>query len=281
MIIAVDFDGTLCTEAYPQIGEPIIETIELVKQLHKAGNTIILYTCRVDTYLEDAVEWCKQHQIPIDYVNENVPERITTYKIDCRKISADIYIDDKAINLSKQFDKLNKYIKENNRMATKKEKEIAETCKDCIHKEVCKYTETLTLIQAENDNTIKAPFEIQCKHKQTSIYSSPGTNPGYYPYWLENIREINITGAKCAYSDSCGFWRNGKCEAPNNIAGLPCQQVLCQQLLNQVTSETPRIIRDEVGPPTPEVEAQMRELSSKIFKENKTISAPNSACLSH
>ena len=35
-----------------------------------------------------------------DYINENVPERIQRYGLDCRKIGADIYLDDRAKSIS-------------------------------------------------------------------------------------------------------------------------------------------------------------------------------------
>lgn len=45
-----------------------------------------------------AVEWCKARGLTFDTVNANLPELIDLYKNDCRKINADIYIDDKAVN---------------------------------------------------------------------------------------------------------------------------------------------------------------------------------------
>lgn len=47
---------------------------------------------------EEAVEWCKARGLTFDTVNANLPELIDLYKNDCRKINADIYIDDKAVN---------------------------------------------------------------------------------------------------------------------------------------------------------------------------------------
>jgi hypothetical protein len=42
------------------------------------------------------VKWCKGQGLVFDEVNRNLRERIRTYKRDSRKISADIYIDDRA-----------------------------------------------------------------------------------------------------------------------------------------------------------------------------------------
>lgn len=44
--VAVDFDGTLCTNVFPEIGEPKEKTIQFVKSLAASGSKIILHTCR-------------------------------------------------------------------------------------------------------------------------------------------------------------------------------------------------------------------------------------------
>lgn len=97
-IIAVDFDNTLAVTKYPKIIKPIDLTCKIIRKAKENGATIILWTCRENNELEAALNWCKENNIPIDYANENVPERISKYHNDSRKISADIYIDDKSIN---------------------------------------------------------------------------------------------------------------------------------------------------------------------------------------
>lgn len=100
-VIAVDFDGTLCTNAYPNIGAilPIHQMIhEYVRKEREKGTVIILWTCRCGKELDAAVEFCQEHNIPIDYINENDPERVAFYGMDSRKVSADLYIDDKSYN---------------------------------------------------------------------------------------------------------------------------------------------------------------------------------------
>lgn len=97
-IIAVDFDGTLCTNKYPAIGKPKRKIIDLVKQLHPY-NTLILWTCRCNEDLAEALDWCAAHGLHFHYVNENVPENTEKYQNNSRKIYADIYIDDKAVNV--------------------------------------------------------------------------------------------------------------------------------------------------------------------------------------
>lgn len=99
-VIAVDFDNTIAVTHYPEIVEPIDLTIHILREAKKKGAIIILWTCREGKELEDAVNWCKENNVPIDYVNENTPERIKKWGNDCRKIGADVYIDDRAINPS-------------------------------------------------------------------------------------------------------------------------------------------------------------------------------------
>lgn len=99
-IIAVDFDGTLCIEEYPAIGAPNIPLIEALKALRATGKCrLILWTCRVGKPLQEAVEWCKAHGLEFDTVNENLPEMIELWGNDNRKVFADRYIDDKAVNI--------------------------------------------------------------------------------------------------------------------------------------------------------------------------------------
>lgn len=98
MIIAVDFDGTLCYgDNYPDIGKPNIKLIEYLKRRRSYGDILILWTCRENKPLQDAIEWCKKSGLEFDYFNENVPSLIKEYGDDCRKVSADIYIDDRSI----------------------------------------------------------------------------------------------------------------------------------------------------------------------------------------
>ena len=99
MIIAVDFDNTLAFTDYPDIRAPNRPVIDYIKARKLAGDTIILYTCRHDKELAEAVEWCRQQGVEFDYVNENAPELIERYG-DSRKIAADIYIDDKNVLVS-------------------------------------------------------------------------------------------------------------------------------------------------------------------------------------
>lgn len=93
-IIAVDFDGTLCENRWPYIGAPNSELIEYLRQRQRAGNKIILWTCRAGEKLEEAMDWCREHGLYFNAVNENLPEAIDLFGTDTRKIFAHEYIDD-------------------------------------------------------------------------------------------------------------------------------------------------------------------------------------------
>lgn len=95
-IIAVDFDGTLCSDCYPDIGKPNLPLIELLKALKREGCRIVLWTCRCGRELEQAVQWCEEFGLEFDKVNRNTDEILEKYGSDSRKIYADVYIDDKA-----------------------------------------------------------------------------------------------------------------------------------------------------------------------------------------
>ncbi len=105
MVIAIDFDGTLCEHKFPEIGEikeQHQKVIDFIRNEKSKENTItILWTCREDLkermYLSEAVEWCKNNDIPIDFVNEYPLPQFKGFA--SRKVCADLYIDDKAINM--------------------------------------------------------------------------------------------------------------------------------------------------------------------------------------
>lgn len=103
LTIAIDFDGTIVEDNFPAIGTIKEETVEFMEKLKKQGHTIIVWTCREGEELEKAKEFLEKEQIPFDYLNENDQKLINKYDNDCRKVGADFYIDDKAVNVSKLF----------------------------------------------------------------------------------------------------------------------------------------------------------------------------------
>lgn len=97
MIIAVDFDGTLVEDNFPNIGETKWEIVHYIQHQQEHGSKIILWTCRQGKELIEAIAWCAEHGIDLDAVNEDLPETIEKYGQSSRKILADIYIDDHSV----------------------------------------------------------------------------------------------------------------------------------------------------------------------------------------
>lgn len=95
-ILAVDFDGTLVENKYPEIGEIRKNIWKAVKAYQDAGWRIILWTCRTEAMLEDAVNFCKENGLVPDEVNRNIPEVQKLYGGDTRKVFASMYIDDRS-----------------------------------------------------------------------------------------------------------------------------------------------------------------------------------------
>lgn len=100
MVIAVDFDGTLVEDLFPYIGRKNNTLFKWLMRRQNAGDTLILWTCRQGERLQEAVKYCEENQLFFDCINKNADKYIKKYGNDCRKIFADVYIDDKAINVS-------------------------------------------------------------------------------------------------------------------------------------------------------------------------------------
>lgn len=97
-IIGVDFDGTLSyTIKYPVIGEPIQEVLDYVKEEKAQGAYVILITMREGLFLKQAVEWCKEHGLEFDAVNDNLPHIKDFFENNPRKIFCTEYLDDMNI----------------------------------------------------------------------------------------------------------------------------------------------------------------------------------------
>ncbi len=96
LIIAVDFDGTIVEDAYPNIGKPIIFAFETLKKLQENGHRLILWTYRSGDKLEDAVTFCNNNGVFFYSVNSSFPEEQYDINVS-RKIHADLFIDDRNI----------------------------------------------------------------------------------------------------------------------------------------------------------------------------------------
>lgn len=108
MIIAVDFDGTLCEHRFPDIGGEVVDAFKYLREFQSLGAKLMLWTMRSDliaaatsieghkadrAYLTEAVEWCRKRGVEFWGVNSNPGQGSWTLS---PKQYAHLYIDDAA-----------------------------------------------------------------------------------------------------------------------------------------------------------------------------------------
>ena len=97
MNIAVDFDGTIVTHEYPNIGKELPFAVETLRQLQRDGHKIILWSVREGQLLEDAIEWCRARGLEFYASNKDYPEETRQDKHYSRKLKAELFIDDRNL----------------------------------------------------------------------------------------------------------------------------------------------------------------------------------------
>lgn len=98
MIIAVDFDGTIVEHRYPEIGKEKPFAISTLKKLQAERHKLILWTVREGRLLNEAVEFCASRGLEFYAVNANYPDEKVEQRLSpCRKLSADLFIDDRNV----------------------------------------------------------------------------------------------------------------------------------------------------------------------------------------
>lgn len=109
-IIAVDFDGTLVENKYPEIGE-INQTVwQAVLAAQNSGVKLILWTSRTEEFLDDAVQFCKQNGLVFDAINDNIDE-VKALGWNARKVFATMYVDDRSAWLAEgAFEQMDKWV---------------------------------------------------------------------------------------------------------------------------------------------------------------------------
>ena len=113
MIIAVDFDGTIVEHQYPKIGQEIPFAIDTLKRLQREErHQLILWTVREGKLLEEAVEFCKKRGLEFYAVNKNFPEE-DVHTNGCKKVNAEMYIDDRNIGGLPDWGLIYKILKNN------------------------------------------------------------------------------------------------------------------------------------------------------------------------
>lgn len=109
-VIAIDFDGCLCSNAYPRIGKPNWKVIAEALIAQKSGAALILWTCREGDELREAVDACCRWGLRFDAVNESLPEWVAAFGTAPRKVGASEYWDDKAVNKAPGQDDLSGFV---------------------------------------------------------------------------------------------------------------------------------------------------------------------------
>jgi hypothetical protein len=97
MIIAIDFDGTIHTGRWPEIGLPAPDVVKVMRQLKDDGHYIIIWTCREGERQTEAINWLLEKGIPFDRINDHKPGTTEIYGYSSRKVYAHLYIDDKQV----------------------------------------------------------------------------------------------------------------------------------------------------------------------------------------
>ena len=91
-IIAIDFDGTICEDKFPDYGKLRDGAKDAIIALYAEPDVaIIINTCRHDEW--GVMDYLFRKNIPFGMVNENHRGLIDLYG-DCRKIAANVYVDD-------------------------------------------------------------------------------------------------------------------------------------------------------------------------------------------
>lgn len=105
MEIVVDFDGTVVTHAYPEIGIDI-GAVPVLKKLVDKGHKLILFTMRSDRperlYLTEAIKWFHKNGIDLYGIQTNPTQKSWT---DSPKAYGQLIIDDTALGCPLMVDR--------------------------------------------------------------------------------------------------------------------------------------------------------------------------------
>ena len=111
MIIAIDFDGTLHTGKWPEIGSPAPYAVEVMRRLKADGHYLIVWTCREGERQTEMVNWLLEQGIPFDRVNEHAPGTVELYGYAARKVYAHLYIDDKQVGGLPMWEEIYEFVR--------------------------------------------------------------------------------------------------------------------------------------------------------------------------
>lgn len=112
MIIAIDFDGTMHTGKWPEIGSPVPYLADMMQKLAADGHKLIIWTCREGQPQTDMVNWLLAHDIPFHSVNDHIPGSWEMYGNKSRKVYAHVYIDDAQVGDLPMWPDIYRYVSE-------------------------------------------------------------------------------------------------------------------------------------------------------------------------
>ena len=97
--MVVDFDNTCALEDFPLVGADVPYAVETLKRFVSNGVKLILWTCRQNEQLKDAVDWFRRNDILLFGVNEDPhpDETLASLYGIPRKIIGDFNIDDRNL----------------------------------------------------------------------------------------------------------------------------------------------------------------------------------------
>lgn len=160
LTICIDVDGTIVVSQYPKIGNLMLHAKETINKWYDEGHTIVIGTCRAGQMAEDAEAFLIRNNIKYHYFNENAKHLIEKYGTDTRKLSGDIYFDDKSMGGFCGWDKADEYV---SWFANRKPIIICVTGESGSGKtKLCEYIETkfgVTMIESYTDRPKRKPDE--------------------------------------------------------------------------------------------------------------------------
>lgn len=108
LVIAIDFDGTIVKQDYPNIGKLYDSAKECINELYNSGRYyIIIWSTRCGQDEADMINFLNKNEVKYHKVNGNLPEFSELQEAKGfstpRKIYYDLLVDDKSL-LMQSFD---------------------------------------------------------------------------------------------------------------------------------------------------------------------------------
>jgi len=100
--IAIDFDGTIAEDSFPELGAIKPYAAQVIKKVADHGGQIAIWTCRAGVYVNQIKELLNEYGIPYHTFNEPFPEQLAMFPDNSRKIFADVYIDDRSLHAKEE-----------------------------------------------------------------------------------------------------------------------------------------------------------------------------------